>query len=265
MTHSTIRAWVLGASALLAPAALADEPKGKVYELRTYHANPGKLDDLHKRFRDHTIRLFKKHGITPVGFWTPLDEKDGKGDTLIYLLAFPGRAAADASWKAFRDDEEWKKAKADSEKDGVLVGRVESVYLEPTDYSPPSLGRAPESDEPRVFELRTYVASPGKFEALHKRFREHTVDLFKKHGMTSIAYWVPTDADKGHNDTLIYLLGFPSRDAAKASWKAFGSDPEWQKVYKESQPDGVPLAGKVTSVYLEPTDYSPKLSRFGGL
>jgi NIPSNAP protein len=102
----------------------------RVFELRTYYTNPGKLDDLHRRFRDHTIRIFQKHGIQVVGFWTPQDEKDGKADTLIYLLAYPNREAAKKSWDAFRDDPEWQKARAESEKDGVLVKKVDSVYLD---------------------------------------------------------------------------------------------------------------------------------------
>lgn len=108
----------------------------RVFELRTYYTNEGKLDDLHKRFRDHTIRIFKKHGIQVVGFWTPQDEKDGKIDKLIYLISFPSREAARQSWQAFKDDPEWKEVYAESHRDGVIVKKVESVYLDPTDYSP---------------------------------------------------------------------------------------------------------------------------------
>jgi hypothetical protein len=108
----------------------------RVFELRTYHTNDGKLADLHKRFRDHTSDLLKKHGAELIGFWTPQDDKDGKGSKLIYLVAFPDRDAAKKTWKEFGDDPEWKKVRAESHKDGVLVGKVESVFLEPTDYSP---------------------------------------------------------------------------------------------------------------------------------
>ena len=110
--------------------------KARVFELRTYYTHPGKLDDLNKRFSDHTCRIFKNHGIEIVGFWTPQDEKDGKSDKLVYLLAFPSREAAEASWKAFREDPEWKTAKAESEKAGPIVRKVESVFLDPTNYSP---------------------------------------------------------------------------------------------------------------------------------
>jgi hypothetical protein len=107
----------------------------RVFEMRTYYAAPGKMKALHARFRDHTLGLFKKHGITNVGYWSPTDPKEAD-KKLIYLLAYPSKAAADKSWDAFRKDPAWIKAKADSETDGTLVDKVESVYMNPTDYSP---------------------------------------------------------------------------------------------------------------------------------
>jgi hypothetical protein len=107
----------------------------------------------------------------------------------------------------------------------------------------------------RVFELRTYTAAPGKFDALQKRFRDHTVRLFTKHGMTHVGYWTPADAPLSEN-TLIYVLAHQSREAAKKSWEAFRNDPEWLKARDESQKDGT-LTAKVESVFLNPTDYSP--------
>ena len=109
----------------------------------------------------------------------------------------------------------------------------------------------------RAFEMRTYTAGPGKFEALQKRFRDHTLRIFEKHGMTSIGYWVPADPPNSEN-TLVYIIAHKNREAAKKSWADFGADPEWQKVRKESMgPDGVSLTTKVESVFLNPTDYSP--------
>jgi uncharacterized protein (DUF1330 family) len=107
----------------------------RVYELRTYYVNDGKLVDLHKRFRDHTCALLKKHGAELIGFWTPTDEKDGKDAKLIYLVAFPSREAAKKTWEAFGKDPEWQKARDESHKNGVLVKKVDSVFMEPTDYS----------------------------------------------------------------------------------------------------------------------------------
>ena len=107
----------------------------RVFELRIYHAAEGKMKALHARFRDHTNALFKKHGMTVVGFWSPIDEKEAE-KKLYYILAYPSKDAADKSWKAFREDPDWIKAKAASETDGTLVDKAESVYLNPTDYSP---------------------------------------------------------------------------------------------------------------------------------
>jgi hypothetical protein len=116
-------------------ADAAAEGPNRVFELRTYYLNEGKLDDLHKRFRDHTCQLLKKHGAELVGFWTPVDDKDGKGEKLVYLVAFPSRDDARKTWKAFSDDPEWRRVYQESHKNGVLVKKVDSVFLEPTDYS----------------------------------------------------------------------------------------------------------------------------------
>src|SRR5207237_501978 len=96
---------------------------------------PGKMAALHARFRDHTCKLFEKHGITIIGFWSPTKPEEAE-QKLLYILAFPSKEAAAKSWKEFQDDADWKAAKAESEKDGRLVSKVESVYLNPTDYSP---------------------------------------------------------------------------------------------------------------------------------
>lgn len=134
-----MRVFTLGlilAAVAVPTLVLAADPPQRVFELRTYYTNEGKLDALHKRFRDHTNRLFKKHGMELVGYWTPQDAKDGKGDKLIYVLAFPSREAAAASWKAFQNDPEWHKVRDESHKNGVLVKKVDSVFMDPTDYSP---------------------------------------------------------------------------------------------------------------------------------
>ena len=113
-----------------------DESGQRVFELRTYYTNEGKLDDLNKRFRDHTCGLLKKHGAELIGFWTPADEKDGRGSKLVYLLAFPSREAAKKAWAEFGQDPEWQRVYKESHKNGPLVKKVESIYLRPTDFSP---------------------------------------------------------------------------------------------------------------------------------
>ena len=105
------------------------------FEMRTYTAAEGKLAALHKRFREHTIGFFAKHGITVIGFWTPT-EGDAAKNTLVYILAYPDKAEAEKRWKAFQADPEWVKAKAESERDGKLVDKVVSVFMSPTDFSP---------------------------------------------------------------------------------------------------------------------------------
>jgi hypothetical protein len=107
----------------------------------------------------------------------------------------------------------------------------------------------------RVFEIRTYTAPEGKLEELHARFRNHTLRIFQKHNMTSIAYFRPQDAPLAQN-TLIYVLAHPSREAAKKNWADFQADPEWQKVSAESQVNGR-IVSKVESVFADPADYSP--------
>lgn len=114
-------------------AAPAEGPR--IYELRTYTTNEGKLDDLHARFSNHTNGLFVRHGITLIGYWTHA-EGDAADNTLVYLIAHEDSDSAKASWRAFGSDEEWRKAYADSRKDGALVNHIESLYLIPTDYSP---------------------------------------------------------------------------------------------------------------------------------
>ena len=107
----------------------------RFFELRIYTANPGKLDALNARFRNHTNKLFVKHGMELIGYWTPADAPES-ANTLVYILAYPSREAREASWKAFQADPDWKTARAESEKDGRLVEKVESKFLNPTDYSP---------------------------------------------------------------------------------------------------------------------------------
>lgn len=127
---------------------------------------------------------------------------------------------------------------------GLLVGRGHPVARPP----------APAAAD-RVFELRTYTAPPGKLPALHRRFAEHTMALFARHGMTNVAYWTPEDSAR-RGSTLVYLLAYPSRQAARDSWAAFGADPEWRRVRAASEADG-PIVARVESVFLAPTAFSP--------
>jgi hypothetical protein len=235
--------------------ALAAEKDTRVFEMRTYYAAPGKLDALHARFRDHTVRLFAKHGITNVGYWVPIENPDSK---LVHVLAFPDRDAAKASKKAFGADPEWQAAHKASEADGKLVAKIESVFMTATDFSPAvTLGSG---NGERVFEMRTYTTTPGNLPALHARFRNHTVALFAKHGMTNLWYWQLLPDQKDAENTLLYFLAHASTDAAKASFAAFRADPDWVAARTASeQKAGGSLTVKdgVKSVFMSATDYSP--------
>ena len=134
MYLTTAAAIMVGYSIMKTNAAEA-APSGRVFEMRTYTTHPGKLDALNARFRDHTTRIFKKHGMENVGYWVPQDEP-GHSNTLIYVIAHKSRDAAKKSWDAFRADPEWKKVAAESEANGKIVAKVESVFMEPVDYSP---------------------------------------------------------------------------------------------------------------------------------
>jgi hypothetical protein len=250
-------------AALLAVAVLgvltqsrspAAEPSAKVYELRIYTAVPGKLDNVVARFRDHTCKLFEKHGMTNVGYWTAAED-DGK---LYYMLAHASKAAADQSWKAFGADPEWKEVVKQTEANGKIVSKVERHYLAATDYSPPV--KAPAGEH--VYELRTYTASPGKLDALNARFRDHTTKLFEKHGMTNVGYWTPIQGEKGADNMLVYLLAHKDVNAAKKSFDSFRSDPDWVAAKKASEEKAggsltvLPQSDGVKSVFLKPTDYS---------
>ena len=249
----------LFALAPLAAAAVdsrAAEPDTKVYEMRVYYAAPGKLDALHARFRDHTMKLFDKHGLTNVGYFVPVGEN--KDNKLVYWISAPSKEARDKSFKAFAADPEWKKAAAESEKGGRLVSKIESHFLTATDYSPP-LKLAQSKDE-RVFELRTYTATKGNLGHLNDRFRNHTIKLFEKHGMTNVVYWNALKGQKGEDNTLVYLLAHKSEDAAKKSFDSFRMDPDWVAARKASEEKaGGSLTEKdgVKSEFLKPTDYSP--------
>ena len=109
----------------------------KVYELRIYHVMPGKLDNLVARFRNHTDKLFAKHGMKSLAYWTALDEPV-KSSTLFYILEHPSREAATANWKAFQEDPDWKAVKAKSEENGKLVEKIDSIFLTQTDFPSPS-------------------------------------------------------------------------------------------------------------------------------
>jgi hypothetical protein len=144
MTLSRFRSYAMaafafGAGALLTARFLKTEKvqaqNSRVFELRVYHCLPGRLPALQSRFRDHTIRIFTKHHMTSVGYWTPQDAST-KDNTLIYVLAHDSRESARKNWAEFVADPEWKQVAKDSEADGKIVEKIDSTFMDPTDYSP---------------------------------------------------------------------------------------------------------------------------------
>jgi hypothetical protein len=122
-----------------------------------------------------------------------------------------------------------------------------------TDYSPQP---AP-VDSGRLYELRIYVANEGKLEALNSRFRDHTCELFEKHGIKNVAYWTPLD-EPASKTTLIYIVAHQDREGSKAAWRAFGGDSDWQAARKASEAAGPLLSGRPQATFMATTDYSPK-------
>jgi hypothetical protein len=242
-------------AAMLSTASAADT---RCYELRTYHVAPGKMEALHKRFREHTLKLFAKHGMTSLGYWERLDKEGKPENKLTFLLSYPDRDAREKAWKGFSADPEWQVAYKASEANGPIVTKAENPYLTATDYSPAIQASA--GSEPRAFELRLYKCEPGRLPNLNARFRDHTVKLFSRHGMTHIGYWTPMDKAQGADDTLIYILAHKSREAAAASFKAFREDPDWiaaRKASEEKAGGSLTVKDGVQSIFMKATDYSP--------
>ncbi|GAB3176025.1 NIPSNAP family protein [Telluribacter humicola] len=225
----------------------AKNDDSRLYEMRVYYCEPGRLDALLNRFRNHTTKIFEKHGMTNAGYWVPIDNTDNK---LIYILSYPNMEARNASWKAFGSDPEWKRVASESEKDGKIVKKVDQIFMKTADFSP-AININSVDPKGRVFELRTYTANPGKMDDLLARFRDHTVKLFNKHGMTNIGYWIPQDKE----NTLIYILAHPSEEAGKKAFDNFRNDHTWVKARDNSERNGK-LTEKVESVYMKPADFS---------
>ena len=230
----------------------ADE---RCFELRTYYAAPGKLDALVARFRDFTWKCFEKHGMTNIGYWVPIENPDNK---LVYVLAYPNREVATASWKAFMADPERQAWFKKSEENGKLIEKMDSVFMKATDFSPEVKPCC--ATPPRTFQLRIYKASEKHLPNLLARFRDHTCKLFEQHGISNVAYWTPTDAKDGADDTLIYIVAHKSKEAGVASFNEFRADPEWVKVKADSEKaagGSLTVKDGVKAVYMQPTDFSP--------
>lgn len=215
------------------------------YELRIYHCHEGKLDDLLSRFRNHTTRLFEKHGMENMGYWVPAESNE---QVLYYVLGYPDKAAREAAWKAFLEDPEWQEVARRSELNGKIVAKITSRFMTLNTSLSPAIDQSP-SAEPRLFEMRTYDCYPGKYPALIRRFKDHALGLFEKHGMTNLVYF---DTEDG---SLLYFRTHPNAETASRSLEAFRSDPQWIKVRDESEQNG-PIVKNMGGLFLKPTDFS---------
>jgi hypothetical protein len=231
-------------------AVNAKKTDNRYFEMRIYYCHPGRLDALIQRFTNHTTKIFEKHGMTNVGYWIPTNNTD---NALYYILAYPSKADRDSSWKHFSSDPEWKTVSKKSEETGKIVAKVTSVFMNATDFSPKIKPSGGAIDQ--VFELRTYSQLPGRNPAILARFKDHTVKLFKQHGMKNIAYFTTIEKDPAVQSKLVYLVSHSSEEEAKSNWSGFGNDPKWKKVAADSEKDGK-IIEKIESVYMKPTSFS---------
>ena len=235
---------------LLTSIAFAKPKEPRLYELRIYHCEPGRLDALLARFRSYTTGLFEKHGMENLGYWVPTT--DGSND-LYYILSYPNMAAREASWKAFLNDPKWKEVYAESEKTGKIVAKIESIYM----HMHPELTKKLKyktKDDDMLFEYRRYYLLPDRYPNIVARFRDHTRKLFEKNGMKNLAYF-ETHEKEGVQPTLAYILVHKNAAAAKISWDNFRKSPEWTKVRDESELSGK-IVDHIDAVYMKGTDFS---------
>jgi hypothetical protein len=221
----------------------------RLYELRVYYTESGRMDALIKRFTNHTTKLFEKHGMTNVGYWLATADPN----KMLYVLAYPNREARESSWKAFLADPEWQKVAKESEIDGKIINKIESTFMNVTDFSA-KVKKKNIKNPARTFELRTYTMLPNRLPNILARFRNHTTKLFENHGMTNIAYWTTVE-ENGKQPVLVYILAHQSEEAGKASFGTFVKDPEWIRVRDDSEKDGK-IIEKIESVYMKPLDFS---------
>jgi hypothetical protein len=241
---------ILLCAGLFSFAVNAKKTDNRYFEMRIYYCHPGRLDALIQRFTNHTTKIFEKHGMTNVGYWIPTNNTD---NALYYILAYPSKADRDSSWKHFSSDPEWKTVSKKSEETGKIVAKVTSVFMNATDFSPKIKPSGGAIDQ--VFELRTYSQLPGRNPAILARFKDHTMKLFKQHGMKNIAYFTTIEKDPAVQSKLVYLISHSSEEVAKSNWSGFGNDPKWKKVAADSEKDGK-IIEKIESVYMKPTSFS---------
>lgn len=251
-----------------------------IYELQCFRTQAGFADQFCNLVKTDGLRAINKQSVELLGAWRPVNSSD---ERLFLLFKHSSKEEALRVWTEVREDEEWLAASQKATPpQGDLIQDFQRIFLNTMDYSP-SLSL--ENNSPRVFELRTYVATPGNLKNLNDRFRNHTVELFAKHGITNLIYWSVERTDTidcddlfhavgatkaealkesgnllARDNALVYLLGHPSEEAGKASFQSFLADPVWKKALDESVKNAggsLTVPGGVQSVYLKATDFSP--------
>ena len=256
----------------LSVIAADDQPPGKLYELRLYTTNEGKLPDLDARFRDHTMKLFERHGIENIAYWHVTEGAPGDDakNLLVYLIAHKDKESAEKSWAAFHADPDWQAAAKKSEESGKILAKPPvAIFMHATDFSPADWPANAKSDAPaRLFELRKYNVGESGLPGTVDRFKSGEKDLFPKNGMATLAFWTADD-----KSSFIYLLAHKDRETSKESWKGFFTDfRKFQTEYNAKKAAGAaqqPAAGAGGQRagrggggneirFLVPTDYSPR-------
>ena len=241
--------------ATLSQAAAATPARSQYFELRFYALRQGSQGTRMNEWNSKTLMpLMKKHGFGTAGYF---NVSVGPMPMMVSLVSYPSWTAIDSAWQKLGGDPEFYKSlnameAADPE---PMFERAETQLLRAANYSPePKVMERPKT--PRIFELRRYESDNyQKFVAINRRFNDHTVALFKKHGFDQVFYGTPEYGTAIPN--LTYLLAFDSLAARDACWASFNADPEWQKVRKASIDEGGQIVSRITNWLLSPTVYSP--------
>lgn len=218
------------------------------FEIRKYYANEGKLPDLIKRFEDHTMTLFEKSGMENIIYFLPVDNTD---NSLTYILGYPDEKSRDVMWSKFSNDPEWKKVFEESRVNGALVKSVDQTFM----VLAKGLNDTPKPEASGIFQLRIYTCFDGRLDNLITRFKDHTQDLFEKHGLRNYPYWITVEKD-GSQPKLVYLLADKDQPSFESDFQNFLKDPAWVKARDASEADGK-IVEKVDAVFFKTLPFSP--------
>ena len=203
---------------VLVSVCYGSAPDSTCYELRVYHCFEGRVPALQKRFREHTLSLFKKHGIRSIGYWLPLHNEP---NTLYYIIAYPNRRSRDSMWNAFAQSAEWLNVKRRSEEDGRIVDQVTSSFMTMPALSPRV--EAFRSGRDHLFELKTYTCASGNCDRLLTAFNDAGRKVLQKKGIRTVAVWLVPHPDTSPA-VVVCLFAHRSEAAAKTSREADSSD-----------------------------------------